>query len=158
MPIASAPSSPAKSGSHSAIVEPINAPTRSPDASIAWRKAMPSGMCDARMITSGRAALSVAITPGQSGKYMSYDARSTTGSPRSTAVASAESATVRAYSSSATASATRSSETSLPSRPASSCAAKLEEFAPNVPPVVPTRKTIGSPRPVSRSATAPASQ
>ena len=51
-----APSSPAKSGSHSAMVEPMSAPTFSPDASIACRKAMPSGICDARMMTSGRAA------------------------------------------------------------------------------------------------------
>ena len=37
-------------------------------------------------------------------------------------------------------------------------AANSDEFAPSVPPVVPTRKTIGRPRPVRRSATAPASQ
>ena len=54
MPTASAPRSPAKSGSHSAIVEPISAWTLSPAASIALRNATPSGMCEARMITYGR--------------------------------------------------------------------------------------------------------
>ena len=90
------PSSPAKSGSHSAIVEPMSAPTRRSESSIACRNAMPSGMCEARMITSGRAAARSAMTAGQSGRYRLYDARVTTGIPRSTAVASAASATVRA--------------------------------------------------------------
>ena len=53
MPIASGPRSPAKSGSHSAIVEPISAPTCRFAASIARRKATPSGMCEARMIDVG---------------------------------------------------------------------------------------------------------
>ena len=65
MPTAACPSSPAKSGSHSAIVEPMSAPTRRPAPIIAWRKATPSGMCEARMITSGRAAASCRMTAGQ---------------------------------------------------------------------------------------------
>ena len=93
MPTASGPRSPAKSGSHSAIVDPIRAATRRFAASMAWRNATPSGMCEARMRTSGRAALSWVMTPGKSGTVRSYVVRETTGVPSVPAVAAAASAT-----------------------------------------------------------------
>ena len=101
-PTASGPSSPAKSGSHSAIVEPISAPTCRPAASIARRNAIPSGMCEARMTTSGRrrAQLAHDAVPvgGERGCTWS---RTTTGTPSAAACPAAASATDIAYASDA---------------------------------------------------------
>ena len=131
------------------MVDPMSAPTLRPAASIARRKAIPSGICEARITTSGRVDDSSLIRAGQCGSERLYEARATTDSPASAAVLAAASATDRAYSSSALTMATRRSPGVAPSRGARTRAAKAAELEPRFVPLAPTRKTSGSPRPVS---------